>query len=206
VPRTGKFRIHIAQLVFSSKVTGRCPLVLVPAVFVVEFVDTGFRPFFREIELEVDLDDELDPVELELELLEPEPDSDPLDSDPDSLDLEARRLEGLGCVANLEVVLRLPAEPLPPPNFAVLCPLSLLLLVLLHVESGLTAPLSLFRYTLEDLTCNRSELEAMPPTVVPVLVLRGDNGVSFQLIKFEPPRLFRPPLLLLELELLVLLV
>ena len=104
VPRTGKFRIHIAQLVFSSKATGLCPLVLVPVVGVAVVVvvvveDAVFRPplaFFLEIEFEVDLEDELDPVELELELLEPEPDSDPLESDPDSLDLEARRLEGLG--------------------------------------------------------------------------------------------------------------
>ena len=91
-------------MVFSSKATGLCPLVLVPVVGVAVVVvvvveDAVFRPplaFFLEIEFEVDLEDELDPVELELELLDPEPDSDPLESDPDSLDLEARRLEGLG--------------------------------------------------------------------------------------------------------------
>jgi hypothetical protein len=57
----------------------------------------------------VDLElESLEPVELELELREPEPDSEPLESDPESLDREARRfLEGLGCVANLEVILRL---------------------------------------------------------------------------------------------------
>ena len=72
-------------------------------------VDANFRPFFREIVLEsADLEDELEPVELELELLDPEPVSDPLDSDPESLDLEALLREGLGCVASLEVVLRLP--------------------------------------------------------------------------------------------------
>ena len=93
-----------------------------------------------------------------------------------------------------------------------MCPLSLLLLELLHVDSGLTAPRSLFRYTFEDLTCNKSEaVEAIPFPVTPPPppevpeVLLGDNGVSFQLIKLEPPRLlFRLPLLLLELELFVL--
>ena len=90
-----------------------------------------------------------------------------------------------------------------------MCPLSLLLLELLQVDSGLTAPRSLFRYTFEDLTCNKSEVafEAIPfaptPNEVPEVLL-GDKGVSFQLIKLEPPRLFRLPLLLLELELFVL--
>ena len=79
------------------------------------------------------------------------------------------------------------------------------------MDSGLTAPRSLFRYTFEDLTCNKSEaVEAIPFPVTPPPpevpeVLLGDNGVSFQLIKLEPPRLlFRLPLLLLELELFVL--
>lgn len=183
--------------------------------------------FDLEIEFDVDLDPplELEPVELELELREPEPDSEPLESDPESLDREARRLEGLGCVANLEVILRL-LLPVPVVRsefleddevLALVCPLSLLLLELLHVDSGLTAPCrSLFRYTFEDLTwVNKSEddpvLEAInpfaplppPPDEVPEVLL-GDNGVSFQLIKLEPPRLFRLPLLLLELELFVL--
>ena len=170
--------------------------------------------FDLEIEFDVDLELELEPVELELELREPEPDSEPLESDPESLDLEARRLEGLGCVANLEVILRLLLFPFPPERSdleddAALCPLSLLLLELLQVDSGLTAPRSLFRYTFEDLTCNKSEVvfEAIPfaptPPEVPEVLL-GDKGVSFQLIKLEPPRLFRLPLLLLELELFVL--
>lgn len=163
-------------------------------------VDANFRPFFREIVLEsADLEEELEPVELELELLDPEPVSDPLDSDPESLDLEALLREGLGCVASLEVVLRLPEFDL---EAAALCPLCLLLLVLLQVERGLTAPRSLFRYTFEDLTCNISEAV---PELVPVFVLLGDKGVSFQLIRLGPPRPLRPPLLLLELELFVLL-
>lgn len=55
--------------------------------------------------------------------------------------------------------------------------------MLLHVDMGLAAPrLSLFRYTLEDLTCKMSE--AAPDTAeAPPVDLGGDNGASFQLLE-----------------------
>ena len=132
--------------------------------------------FFLEFDVDLELSDDEDADELELELLEAEPVSEPLESDPESLhDLE-RRLEGrlldeaagALALANFEDDLRFEAR-------TELCPLSLLLEVLEQVDMGLAAPLSLFRYTLEDgLTADMSEAANEPPPS------RGDMGVSFQ--------------------------
>jgi hypothetical protein len=102
----GKLRIHIAQLVLSSKATGLAgafeavndgndegPVVdgfLEEDEFDV-IVVTGF--FLVPVEFEVDLefDEDDDPDDDEDELREPEPVPDPLESEPESLDLDLLR-------------------------------------------------------------------------------------------------------------------
>ena len=151
--------------------------------------------FFLELDVDRELSDDEDAEELELELLEAEPDSEPLESEPESLhDLErlrdgrllaAEAAAGAALlVASFDDDLR---EFEAAPRTELLCPLSLLLEVLEQVDMGLAAPLSLFRYTLEDgLT---GSVEAKP---------RGDMGVSFHPLLFLPGPLTR--LLMLPLK------
>ena len=149
-----------------------------------------------ELEVDLELSEEDEADEDDDELLEADPDSDPLESEPESLDLDLRRdWRGWPAEAkdepaateacdNLVLSLRsLLAEDLTE------CPFSLLLLVLLHVDRGLlAAALSLFRYTLEDLTADsvREEAVKTPEDA------RGDIGASFQLpllLEGRPPAL-----------------
>ena len=130
-----------------------------------------------EFDVDLELSEEVEADDDEDDDLEPEPDSEPLESEPESLDRDLR-LDWRGpllppaaeeaCEAEVVVAL-VNFEPealnadLELADTLLLCPLSLLLLVLLHVDMGLAAPLlSLFRYTLEDLTCKMSE--AVPDT------------------------------------------
>ena len=161
------------------------------------------------MEVDLELSEELEADELELELLEPEPDSEPEESEPDSLDrdllLDCRLLvckeadEDEFCctlwLTLLNLLLLFLSDLVSRSDtglrLEVAWPLSLLLDVLEHVDTGLAAlpplrpprppppPSSLFRYKLEDLTDVRPSAGGTPGPE-PGL---GDSGASdFQLL------------------------
>ena len=143
------------------------------------------------MEVDLELSEELEADELELELLEPEPDSEPDESEPDSLDRD-RLLDCLVCEAEDELTLLtllnllfLSLESRSDGLIEVAWPLSLLLDVLEHVDTGLAAlpPLRprsslLFRYKLEDLTDGSPSALLFEPRPGPDIAEPPDPGLG----------------------------